>query len=405
MDRVFSNAVISGTYSFHASASAYTEFWNNSFGDQGFELSRHQIWQSFVQESIRTIAAESKTNLELRNNLHINDVTQQAFQNLGNNGILQSAHGHSCSDCTHAFKAQQDSIPDQVHPIDPTAAPVSMVVVDGIVMGPTHCAFDGCSQQLANSRGGAFCAYHEQVFGNKCRVRDCQEDQVPETQACETHREDWNKYLNDHSRTNLSGVRRMLQRPNENEAWNTGTRIVHRTRPHDAITDEDEDDNSATTSRKNFFGHAWFYCVETITASCGVVIAWDKFVKSESETKILAFLEKVYPNPASRPSYIAIDKACKLLRRAITTGAWNIWRLTSRFIVDSYHYNNHKATDSLCSTWCNPAPTNGTAPNLVTMTRDKIGRAVWKRDFNTQVSKFTNNKMYITNLSSRQLSS
>src|SRR5271156_2756298 len=28
----FSNSVLSGIYSFHASASAYTEYWNNSFG-------------------------------------------------------------------------------------------------------------------------------------------------------------------------------------------------------------------------------------------------------------------------------------------------------------------------------------------------------------------------------------
>src|SRR5271169_2590347 len=32
VDRVFSNAVVNGMYSFHASASAYREYWNNSFG-------------------------------------------------------------------------------------------------------------------------------------------------------------------------------------------------------------------------------------------------------------------------------------------------------------------------------------------------------------------------------------
>jgi len=55
VDRVFSNAVVNGMYSFHASASAYTEYWNNSFGvfaeDKPLELTRHQIWQAFVQES------------------------------------------------------------------------------------------------------------------------------------------------------------------------------------------------------------------------------------------------------------------------------------------------------------------------------------------------------------------
>ena len=32
VDRIFSNAVLNGMYSFHASAAAYMEFWNNSFG-------------------------------------------------------------------------------------------------------------------------------------------------------------------------------------------------------------------------------------------------------------------------------------------------------------------------------------------------------------------------------------
>ena len=52
VDRVFSNAVINGMYSFHASASAYREYWNNNFGaDKSFELSCCHIWQAFVQES------------------------------------------------------------------------------------------------------------------------------------------------------------------------------------------------------------------------------------------------------------------------------------------------------------------------------------------------------------------
>jgi len=55
VDRVFSNAVVNGMYSFHVSASAYTEYWNNSFGvfaeDTPLELTHCQIWQAFVPES------------------------------------------------------------------------------------------------------------------------------------------------------------------------------------------------------------------------------------------------------------------------------------------------------------------------------------------------------------------
>jgi hypothetical protein len=56
IDRVFSNAVVNGMYSFHASAAAYKDYWNNSFGvlskNKPFKINHHQVWQAFVQESI-----------------------------------------------------------------------------------------------------------------------------------------------------------------------------------------------------------------------------------------------------------------------------------------------------------------------------------------------------------------
>ena len=46
---------------------------------------------------------------------------------------------------------------------------------------------------------------------------------------------------------------------------------------------------------------------------------------------------------------------------------------------------NCEVTDELCRKWCNPAPTNGSAPNLVVVAYDKNGRPYYKRAFNTQV--------------------
>ena len=42
-----------------------------------------------------------------------------------------------------------------------------MHIVDGIVMGPTHCAYQNCENELLNARGGASCAIHEQEYGNQ----------------------------------------------------------------------------------------------------------------------------------------------------------------------------------------------------------------------------------------------
>jgi hypothetical protein len=124
--------------------------------------------------------------------------------------------------------------------------------------------------------------------------------------------------------------------------------------------------------------------VETICAPCGVVIAWTKFAKAESPTNILKFLDEIYPTEQSRPDYICIDKACAVLRTSISNGSWNEWQKTTRFVVDSYHYINHRTTDYLCRKWCNPAPLNGSAPNLVIVEQDNNGQPYFKRAFNTQ---------------------
>src|SRR5271168_2591379 len=82
-----------------------------------------------------------------------------------------------------------------------------------------------------------------------------------------------------------------------------------------------------------YFSAKQFYCVETVCAPCGVVIAWTKFDKSESPTQILKILESIYQTEESRPDYICIDKACVVLRTAITNGSWErVWKKTSRFI-------------------------------------------------------------------------
>jgi hypothetical protein len=52
--------------------------------------------------------------------------------------------------------------------------------------------------------------------------------------------------------------------------------------------------------------------------------------------------------------------------------------------VDSYHYTNHRASDELCRKYCNPAPTDGSAPNLVGQKVDNNGVVHDVREFNTQ---------------------
>jgi hypothetical protein len=91
----------------------------------------------------------------------------------------------------------------------------------------------------------------------------------------------------------------MLNHPNENLEWN-GERLINE-QPHDEEAPEPR--------KHNYFSPGRYYCVETICAPCGVVIAWTKFAKAESETNILDFLTATYPNEATRPDYAILYHA------------------------------------------------------------------------------------------------
>ena len=173
VDRLFASSVINAMYSFHASASAYAQYWNITFGTKSTVLTRAHMWQAFVQDSLCTIAAESKINLELNDPLNITEVTTQAFELLGEKGIIRASDQHACSECSQPYKKTSDAVSndptavigvDDIQNIPPLAgaaavqpqpqrgSPISddsenamnvdsknvtMVVLDGIVMGPT----------------------------------------------------------------------------------------------------------------------------------------------------------------------------------------------------------------------------------------------------------------------------
>ena len=370
VNREFSTAVLNAIYDLHASASSWMNFFKDTYANEGLKLSRRHIWAAFVQESIRQVSVTSGIDFSVRDTASMEEVTQAAFAILGQNGVIYPAENHSCAECSQPYRRSESEM-------DVDVQNVTMKVIDGIVVGTKHCAYDNCTSDLVNYRGGSFCQVHEHEFGNRCRVRDCTDTIIPSTMACANHQGLWNKYKLDHSAGSLAGSKRMLNRRQENLPWNSKSDPEHQ--PHDQPAPD-------PAKTKHFFGPATFYCVETICAPCGVVVAWAKFAKSESESNILAFLNHVYPVKELRPNYICIDKACQVLKHIVAQGHWDEWSETTRFIVDSYHYQNHRKTDTLCQTWCNPAPTDGSAPNLVITAQGSDGKLYQKRAFNTQVN-------------------
>ncbi|TFK31826.1 hypothetical protein BDQ12DRAFT_701426 [Crucibulum laeve] len=217
---------------------------------------------------------------------------------------------------------------------------VKMVVLDGIVMGPTHCAFENCIQSIANIQQGVFCAEDDILHFGLCHIKNCNSSKAENSQTCQVHQHNWQSHIIRFGWQTLLGIHRITRHSEEEQhIW---LPQVNRQQP---VHDEIQAPNQQHT---NYFIAPQFYCVETICAPCGVVIAWTKFAKAESPTNILEFLDSVYPTADLQPNYVFIDKACLLLCTAVQHGAWDVWGQTTCFIVDSYHYINHCTTDYIC---------------------------------------------------------
>jgi hypothetical protein len=77
------------------------------------------------------------------------------------------------------------------------------------------------------------------------------------------------------------------------------------------------------------------YCLQTIQLACGFPIGWGKCYRSESTPQVLAILNQIWEHhPNSRPSFIAYNDACDLLRHIVTQNPNDPW-LSTKFIVDT----------------------------------------------------------------------
>lgn len=132
------------------------------------------------------------------------------------------------------------------------------------------------------------------------------------------------------------------------------------------------------------------YCVQTVQYACGVTIGWGKCYRSESPSQVIELLTSIFPTLESRPSYIFYDNACKLLAHIVSNDEHHPWLRSTRFLCDSWHYINHRATDILCRWWCNSAPADGSQPDLVISEADANGNVQSTRAFNTETAEQLN---------------
>ncbi|KIJ92679.1 hypothetical protein K443DRAFT_113196, partial [Laccaria amethystina LaAM-08-1] len=141
VDRKFSTSVMNGIYHLHASTSSWANYFNDTYGTDCITLSRRQVWAAFVQESIQQASEISKLDFIARDIASIEEVTEEAFAALGNDGLIQPAKGHACAECSQPYRATSDVVVNPNN--DPSTSAqssvqmqnVTMRVIDGMVNG------------------------------------------------------------------------------------------------------------------------------------------------------------------------------------------------------------------------------------------------------------------------------
>ncbi|KAJ7182128.1 hypothetical protein C8R46DRAFT_1210709 [Mycena filopes] len=232
--------------------------------------------------------------------------------------------------------------------------------MDGKTLKHRKCALDLCEGPLLNYRDGRFCKDHLNLR-LVCGIIPCGRPiHGPGALTCDTpaHIEWHRQYSNRFSRLSFPGVQRVIRRQQE-LANPTGTGPTLRVELP-VLGDTPGDQVVHTFKAKSI------YCLQTVQWACGYPIGWGKCYRSESSPQVLGILNNIWAdNPESRPNFIAYDDACSLLRHIVTQNPNSPWLASTRFIVDAWHYIGHRATDILCRLWCNPAPLNGSQPDLI----------------------------------------
>jgi hypothetical protein len=133
VDRKFSTAVMNGIYHLHASTSGWANYFNDTYGNDRVTLSRCQVWAAFIQESTWQASELSKIDFVIPDVASIDEVTEKAFAVLGNDGKIQPAKDHACSECSQPYRATSDS--DTAAQDSGQMRNVTMKVIDGMVNG------------------------------------------------------------------------------------------------------------------------------------------------------------------------------------------------------------------------------------------------------------------------------
>ncbi|KAJ7148038.1 hypothetical protein C8R43DRAFT_521820 [Mycena crocata] len=414
---------------FHSGWSNFADWLNDSVQSER-KLTYRQSQRLFIEHFSRRLLLFHKKDTTFSCRAHpstrlLSEAVRAAIGIDG--GVIEAAMSHGCADCTHIKRYRSDlvnegfilganldvaGIPadptvivDANLPIDPAleqlpapeqenAPPegeprgyIRMAGMDGKTLNHRKCALDMCEGPLVNYKDGRFCEDHLNLR-EICGIIPCGLPiREPGALTCATQSHiDWHRqFENRFSRLSFPGVRRVMRRQGlggENAADGATGPMLRVDLPALGETPGDQVVHTFKAKRT--------YCLQTVQWACGFPIGWGKCYRSESSSQVLQILDDIWEeHPTSKPSFLAYDDACSLLRHIVTQNPNSPW-LATKFIVDAWHYIGHRATDILCRLWCNPAPVNGSQPDLILMEEDANGNRHQTRAFNTETSEQLN---------------
>ncbi|KAJ6479635.1 hypothetical protein C8R45DRAFT_1054414 [Mycena sanguinolenta] len=418
---------------FHSGWSNFADWLNDTVDDINVRFTYRQSQRLFLEHFARRllIAHGKDRDFECRANSTAKSLAADIRDTIGKNGgLVRSALTHGCIDCTHVKRYASQStpginlggdadmvdseegpagevdtndaayqplpqnmpetLPQQAAP--PAGSPhgyARLAVMDGKTLTHKKCALDICNLPLWNFKNGRFCEEHLNK-ANVCGILPCGRPvHSPEALTCDdpSHIAWYKQYEARFHRLSFKGVQRVIRRQHESAVADPSPG-VHGPSLHVQLQPLGETPGAQVA---HTFKAKRIYCVETIQWACGVPIAWGKCYKSESTPQVLSFINKIWGDcPELRPGFIAYDKACDLLRHIVTQNQDDLWIKSTKFIVDAFHYINHRATDVLCRTRCNPAPMDGSQPDLVLTEVDERGVIHQTRAFNTETAEQLN---------------
>jgi len=141
-----------------------------------------------------------------------------------------------------------------------------------------HCAYENCADDLINYRGAVFVQYM-----NKPMVPNAVFTTVTIQNQRNTSMSTASAAMEEICHSTQTTICTWFSKNYTKASWKPAwvSANVQTEQPHDEPMEEVE--------YKNYFSAPRFYCVETICAPCGVVVAWAKFPKAESPTNFGIF--------------------------------------------------------------------------------------------------------------------